>query len=180
MNPHYKGDGTDESAVPEFIIDYYLMGQDDCKSAPMLACKDKSETPWSSTVLAKGAGAYAVNLLAGWIRESGYKRLHLKSDNEPAVLALKDKVIKALSDIEVMPTESVTDDDQSNGEIECMVREQKRQIRALKSDIEHALQIKLMTPTLCCIGRQDMRHFSLQGSEWARTSVRQARLGDVL
>ena len=41
MNPHWKSPPEEEHAVPTILMGYMFMGQDDGKSIPILAIKDK-------------------------------------------------------------------------------------------------------------------------------------------
>ena len=65
---------------------------------PILVAKDMLNTPMSTgmvfarAVPHKGRCAYAVKSLAADIGALGHKQLVLKSDGEPAVLALKEAV----------------------------------------------------------------------------------------
>ena len=140
VNPHWRSPPEEEHAVPTILMDYMFMGQDDGKSIPILAMKDKkSKTPWCYAVPTKGVHEYAVACCMEAIRETGYRRLIFKSDDEHSIVALKMQVIKTLTDVEIVPQESPTGDHQANGEIECMVRELKGQIRAIKSRTEEKL-----------------------------------------
>jgi hypothetical protein len=130
-----------ENAVPTIMIDYMFMGQDDEKSAPMLAIKNrKTKQVWCSVVPAKGVDPFAVRFLADAVRETGYRRIIFKSDNEPSIIALKAAVREAVAEVEFVLNESPTGDHRANGEIEVMIRELKRQIRVLKSDTEERLK----------------------------------------
>eukprot|EP00973_Karenia_brevis_P029774 4107913-Karenia_brevis.AAC.1 len=61
------------------------------------------------------------------VRETSHKEIQLGSDNEPAILALKNEVIKMLPDLKITPVEAQTGDHRSNGEAEVAVKEIKRQ-----------------------------------------------------
>eukprot|EP00973_Karenia_brevis_P006180 841638-Karenia_brevis.AAC.1 len=56
-----------------------------------------------------------------FIRETGHKELQLGSDNEPAILALKQNAIQRIQDFNITPIEAQTGDHQSNGEGEVAV-----------------------------------------------------------
>ena len=58
----------------------------------------------------------------------GYKRIILKTDNEPAILALKEE-IKRTSNVEIVPEESPAYESKSNGEIE-------REVQANQGNLE--------------------------------------------
>ena len=47
---------------------------------------------WATTIPTKGPDMFSVNFLLSCINETGYRRIILKSDNEPAILALKREV----------------------------------------------------------------------------------------
>ena len=122
----------EEKALPTLGIDYYFFGKQD-EGLPHLQVKDDcSGMSWSSAVPAKGADAFAVNFVVGILSECGYKRVTLRSDNEPAVKSLKEAV-QAASSVEVLLEESKTGDSRSNGLAEAAVKESKRQCRAMKS-----------------------------------------------
>ena len=56
------------------------------------------------------------------IRNLGYKRLILKSDQERSIKALKDAVKERMMDIELVLEESPVGEHQSNGEVENAVK----------------------------------------------------------
>ena len=58
-------------------------------------------------------------------------------------MLLKSLAARAVEGLEATPQESPPSDHQANGEIEVMVREVKRQVRAIKMDLESKLQRKL-------------------------------------
>ena len=49
----------------------------------------------------KGAEAYTVAFLLAAIRETAYRRISIRSDNEPAILALKGAVREVCTEVEV-------------------------------------------------------------------------------
>ena len=55
--------------------------------------------------------------------ETGYDRIISKSDNEPAILALKADVKQHLKGVEVIPQEAPTGDHNANGAVEVAVRD---------------------------------------------------------
>ena len=55
-----------------------------------------------------------------------------KTDQEPAIMALKGRIIESLGKtVKVIPEETTVDDHQANGEIENAIREHEKQIRVL-------------------------------------------------
>ena len=87
-----------DEKLPTLSIDYGFMSKKGEDGAmPMLCVKEKhSKKHAASVVDAKGATDYATSFLVGVIKELAYKRIVFKSDNEPAILALKDKVIASM------------------------------------------------------------------------------------
>eukprot|EP00435_Cladocopium_sp_Y103_P060007 s42_g21.t1 len=91
------------------------------------------------TELYEQKGIYVFDL---WLKNGsaedkvGYKRLIMRSDNEPSIKALKSAVKAAVSGVEVVLEESKTGDSRSNGMIESAVKECKRQCRAMKSALQ--------------------------------------------
>ena len=74
--------------------------------------------------------------MTGFIRGLGWKRLSFKSDNEPALLALKKGVVESSQDIEMVPLESPVGDHAANGDAEEAVKKIKQQIRKMKGSLD--------------------------------------------
>ena len=143
MEKHTKQKEEDKNpSIPTLGIDYYYLGEKE-EGLPHLQVRDShTGMSWASPVPAKGNETFAVNFMLGVLDEVGYKRLILKSDNEPAIKALKDAV-KAASQVDVILEESKTGDSQSNGLAEVAVRESKRQCRAMKSALQEHLGVEI-------------------------------------
>ena len=103
-NPHFRNLRFEDSeADPRICLDYAYLGQNDETATPILVVKDtKSKTWWATAVQNKGANEFAVNFLVAAIQETGYRRLELKSDNEPALVLLKIEAAGRLEDTVVM------------------------------------------------------------------------------
>ena len=83
---------------------------------PILCAKDRrNKFLWAFMLPEKGAHDYNVRVLKDIVLETGYKRLQLKSDGEPAIVALKTSAIEQLPGVEVMPQEAPRGDHQANG-----------------------------------------------------------------
>ena len=95
----------------------------------------------------KGTHAFNISWLCSVIREAGWKQMVLFSDNEPALKALKQAAVEACRDLEITLQESPTSAAQEkaawNGTAESLVREVKRSIRAILSEIETKLNKKV-------------------------------------
>ena len=72
----------------------------------------------------------------------GHKRLILKTDQEPAMVALQE-CVKAASNSEIILRNSPVGESQSNGVVEKAVRDIEDQIRTLKDAAECRLNIRI-------------------------------------
>jgi hypothetical protein len=138
---HAADDGEDEQLKePKLSLDYGYMSKREDDVLPILFAKEaKTKLPASAMVEAKGPTTHAVKFLIAVIKELGFKKMVLMSDNEPAIKALKDRVIAECKDVELIPRESPEGDHQANGDAENAVREGKRQVRAIKMALEQKL-----------------------------------------
>ena len=80
---------------------------------------------WATKVPAKGAIDFVTNFVIAAISETGYRTIILKSDGEPAILALKQDVKLKAKDIEIILKEARTGDHSANGSVEVAVRDPK-------------------------------------------------------
>eukprot|EP00972_Heterocapsa_arctica_P069448 10261502-Heterocapsa_arctica.AAC.1 len=88
----------------------------DEKFIPILSCKDRNAGGFGGTASPKkGCDKYAVAYLTGWLRGLAYKRLVVRSNNEPALLALLQAASGCLPEMEVVFRSSPTGDHQANG-----------------------------------------------------------------
>ena len=110
----------------------------------------------------------------------------LKSDNEPAIIALKRETKAQTKDCEIVLQEAPTGDHSANGAIEVAVRDQKRQVRALLSELEerygkiedtHPILTWLSRHAAFCLSRFAIKddgktpHQHLTGRKWNRPMV---------
>ncbi len=65
----------------------------------------------------------------------GYKKIILKSDNEPAILALKEAVIRE-TDVEIVTEEVPVADHPANGLVEYAIKNVQGQLRVIKDALE--------------------------------------------
>ena len=120
---------------------------------------DKTQRTWATSLPEKGTHAYNVTWLASVIREAGWKRMCLFSDNEHALRALKlkasEEVQNVVFDLRESPTSTEHENAPSNGIAEAAVREVKRMVRAILSELETKLKIEVGVdhPILAWIAR---------------------------
>ena len=86
-----------EGDVPTIGIDYMYMHseqeQEEEKGMPIIAAKDnRTKMIMARFVRSKGLDIYAVETVKKMVERLGYKKVIMKSDNEPAILALKEAV----------------------------------------------------------------------------------------
>ena len=144
--PHRIKKERVEEQVPLVSIDYMFMHdkqkEGEERGMPILVMKDrKTRVVRARVVPQKGRNAYAIKILAGMIVSLGYKKILLKSDQEPAVLALKEAVKNELG-IEVIDEESPEYDSQANGEVERAIQMVQGQFRAMKDSLETRYEVR--------------------------------------
>eukprot|EP00973_Karenia_brevis_P094438 12422478-Karenia_brevis.AAC.1 len=130
-----------EEQIPTVSIDYGFLGTKDnpATDLPVLVGKDRlSQTVWASPVPCKGVEdhPHGSNRLREWLDETGYKRVIVKSDQEPAIRAVVSAVKNAWpNDLipEAAPKES---HERSNGEAEVTVQQVHGLARTLKEHVE--------------------------------------------
>ena len=66
-----------------------------------------------------------------------------KSDQEPAILALKQAVRESMPTVELAMEESPVEEHQSNGTIGVTVREIQKQVRVMKSALEERMKCEV-------------------------------------
>ena len=130
----------EENDVPRIFSDFYYMNTAE-DSVPMLALKfSRSSRPAATALPAKGVTEYGQKFFTRFIKEAGVRRFINFSDNEHAMVALKDAAAQACEGVEHTPQACPQGDHQANGHIESTVRELKRQMRALRLNLEKKLR----------------------------------------
>ena len=175
--PHFAGRGS-ERCVPVVHVDYLFwtargfvtkddMTPDERADALTVVAAYDSSTKFifAHPVTAKGVSEdqYAADAVAediGWL---GYPRVLLRSDNEPALLALLKESLKCMRiQSEAAPLESVATegsvpyDPQTNGAAETGVRLLKGQARALMLGLEK--EIAMAIPPKHAMAQWVVRH----------------------
>ena len=134
---------NEEELGPRIFSDYFFMSSAD-GSAPMLALKfSRSKRIAATSLPRKGVTEFATKFFARFVQLTGVRRFINFSDNENAMVALKDAAARSLVGVESSNQEVPVGDHQKNGEIESAVRELKRMMRALRLALERRLGFKL-------------------------------------
>jgi hypothetical protein len=142
--PHRKG-AADESGIPVISMDYMGMvdKEPDADENPTIVLTDrKSKAKMAHVLPKKGVDAYAVRRIVSDITEMlGYSEFVLKSDQEPAILALKNMIKQQVeqgdrSVKKVVIEESPVGESQSNGDVENAIKEVQGHFRTVKAQVQ--------------------------------------------
>jgi len=122
-HPHITQHNSKDGEVPTVGVDYHYMGKEQEEgTVPMLAIKDApSKVVFDMVVTAKGVNEYMVKRVMQALDLLGHKRLILKSDQEPALVALLDEV-KLRWGGDIIPERSIVQDSQGNAMVESGIR----------------------------------------------------------
>ena len=146
--PHFRSVTEGEHVLPTVSIDYFFMGPSGQEEAqgvlPMLAVKShESRMTFAHVVERKGPVDSTTRRLVADLDWLGLRRLVFKSDQEPAILALKQAVRESMPTVEFVMEESPVEEHQSNGTIEVTVREIQKQVRVMKSALEERMKCEV-------------------------------------
>ena len=130
---------------PVISMDWCRLGQKgDAKCLPVLAVKDSA----SGSVFAHGApgmaiatgeyGEHTIKAVVGDVDSLGYKRILLKSDQQPSIKVLQQHV-KEVWTGEVVKQNSPVASSQSNGRAEKAIRDLEGHLRTLKLALDSRL-----------------------------------------
>ena len=155
----HVSENSDENALPMVAIDYAYLGDSandsEDKASPILVLRSgRDRWTYSEVFPAKGVqNTWRAKRLAVELAMVPWTRFTLKSDQEPAILALKTEALKCLKVLaakEVVLEESPVGDSQSNGLAEMAVREVKGVVRSLRWALEelHGMKISSASAVL--------------------------------
>ena len=130
----------DEIREPIVSVDYMFMhdnqGEGEERGMPIMVVKDrKTRVIRARVVPQKGNHGYGIKVLSGVIESLGHSRVILKSDQEPALMSLKDAV-KSEVRADVVLEESPEYESKSNGEVERAIQMVQGQFRTMKDRLE--------------------------------------------
>ena len=96
--PHHPTlEDPENSRLPHVLMDYFFMGQDDSKVLPMIGLKERTcKMKFAHMVEEKGPNEYAIDQVKSDIESMGIRRMIFKTDQEPAITALRERIIEAL------------------------------------------------------------------------------------
>ena len=119
-SPHLREERTEDSSRrPVICMDYFFMNTEDNPITKMLILKDdKSGQGMATIVPAKGTAAeWVITRAVKFVDRLGYKEITLKSDTEPAIIAVRND-IRAKVKADSTEENAALGDHQSNGLIE--------------------------------------------------------------
>ena len=141
-----------DHVVPTLAVDYMFMhstqGPDEEKGMPILVGRDIADGVegtgmiFARVVPRKGVHPYAVKCLASDIARLGHQRLVLKSDDEPAIVALKEAARSERPERVVME-ESPVHDSAWNGAVENTIQQVQGQFRTMKDSLESRIDARI-------------------------------------
>ena len=145
--PHRSVD-RDERGIPEIHVDYAFPNSEvGTEGLIVLVAKERdSRMVLSEVVPRKGTvGKFAATRTVAFIRELGYgeSSIILKSDQEPAMLALVNDIIKHRAPAQTIPEQSPIGSSGSNGIIERGVQSFEMMMRVLKDALEFKWKVSI-------------------------------------
>jgi hypothetical protein len=136
--------------VPELHLDYCFPGEEETgKNLTVLVARMRNTRMTMSTVIpSKTTGEFTGKRIMAFLRECGCElsKLTVKTDQEPAILALVEDLVKMRVDkgaSETIPENSPTYSHQSNGVVERGVQSVEGMIRTMRSALEERITGKL-------------------------------------
>ena len=135
-----------ERTLPHVVIDYCFMGKEGEETTmPKLAVKDTSTRRlFSIPVPCKGVShEYPIRQLNNCLCLLGHSKIVLKSDGEPAIVALAEAVKAKAKQIDIKPEHSITGDSASNGEIENANKLIQNQVRTLYDALKDRYKVEI-------------------------------------
>ena len=145
---HPRGESHADNQLPTLEVDYGFLGDRESVATdmPMLCGRERqTKVVWSSPVPAKGVEdhPHGSNRLKEWIEETGFRRLIIKSDQEPSIVALINAVKNAWSGELVVEAAPKENHERSNGGAEVTVQQVHGLARTLKEQLEDNAKIQL-------------------------------------
>jgi hypothetical protein len=130
-------------------MDYGFLGDEGQPTASLLAMRElKTGMMLGMIVEKKGVGApWVEQRVANFVNGFGHKKLLVRSDHEPSILALRKKIVE-LVDGQVFQEDSIKGESQTNGLAEVGVKILEGMIRTLKLAVEGRIKESLASDSI--------------------------------
>ena len=126
-----KDEAKEDEDRPRIFSDFYFMSTNE-GSVPMLILRFSRSGRIAATALeGKGDTEHGVKFFKRFVEETGVKRFVNFSDNEPAMLFLKNKAALVCPEVEAVP-KSIPVGDHAPKQAEPAVRQVKAQMRSVR------------------------------------------------
>ena len=130
----------DEGEAPTVGVDYACVRseqeKEEEKGIPIIVAKvNKTKMIMARVVPSKGVESYAVETVKKMVERLVYRKIIMRSDNEPAILALKEAVRRE-SDVEIALEQVPVVHHQANGLVEIAIKNVQGQFRVIKDALE--------------------------------------------
>ena len=134
-DPHFRKE-TDGDSIVKVAMDYCEVGD----KKLLVGKENKTKSVFSHLCQCKGLGdERIVDKVMKSISDTGNTKIILKTDGEPALVQVQDKIISVRTQ-PTIPENPPAYDPQSNGDAERAVQEVKAQLRAIKLGLESRIQ----------------------------------------
>ena len=135
-----------EHLVDTVSMDYFFQGQEDDNTLSQLVVRDHN-SKWTRcfVVPRKGAHPWVIDEVVRVLKQVGHRKFVFKSDNEPAILDLKDEVTKRLriEGFEIIPEHPPVGESQANGVVERAAQSGEGLIRVHQTIVEEKYGVAL-------------------------------------
>ncbi len=143
--PHRRADHREELGAALLGVDFFFLGEPGCDgTSPAVVMRDwSSKAIFAHLIPGKGSDHdWTAHQLVNDIKKLGYKDVVIRSDQEPAIMALVDKVAQLRDEVTIKESSPVGDS-QANGMAERGVQAVEEYVRVLKLALEKRLNAKI-------------------------------------
>ena len=133
-----------EDELPRFSMDYGFLGQQGQDTAVLFVMKEIGTGMTMAMIVPKKglSDDWIPRRISGFVRTFGYKKIIIRSDNEPAIVALR-KAVATLCEEQVLEEDAIKGESQTNGLAEVGIRIIEGIVRTLKIDVEEKLKYQI-------------------------------------
>ena len=135
----------DGNALPIISLDYQELNEEAEHPQKVIVGKDeKTKSVFCHRIIAKGlTDEWAIKKIIQDIRDLGRNQIILKTDGEPAIMAVQARIV-ALRESQTVPRNPPAYNPQSNGPCEKAVQDVTTQLRTMKLALENRVKVKIL------------------------------------